>query len=720
MRGLVRWIAAGATAGVVALAGAMVPAASAAAAPALSAMPVPQVAVPSQVAAARAMTGLPGSGPQAGLRAIAAAPAAAPVDVGTKQIDDLAGVGADTSTAQDALDTLRSSSNIGLFVVFIDSFDGEQTSEWAKSAFQKSSLGDRDMLWVVAPSQLRYGFYVLNSFPMDKATIENVLAGPLQTGKQGDWSAAVVAAAEGLQGAVANGGNAGAPGTSTGNSSGSLAWIWIVVILGIGVIAFLWFRAFQRKKRAAADAAKNAGPPPEPYEQLSQRSVNALIQTDNAVRASESELQLADGEFGKDATAEFHAAHDDAKAKLTKAFQLRQEIDDEVPEDEQTRRGWMTQIIELCQQASDGLEAQSDKFGQLRDLKSRLPQVLASLPGDIDAQAARLPVAAATLQRLAGAYSAQALATVAGNTDQASERLDFARSSLAEAGKTAGDADNGAAVLAARAAQEAVGQATTLLDAIDRLDHDLATAAAQLATARSHVTQELADATAALKQGSAGAATTDIRQRLAAVQATLDATATAQAGKDPVTSLKQLTDADHALDDILAATQTAQRQEQRARASLQNELVTARSTVSAVDDFISTRRGAINSTARTRLAEAHRHLQEAQDLADTDAKGALAAAERATELARQAYAEARGDMDSWGGGPGGRGSAMRGFGGAILGGILINSVLNAGWRGGGWGGGFGGFGGGGGGGGGFGGGGSFGGGGGGFGGGGSF
>jgi len=354
----------------------------------------------------------------------------------------------------------------------------------------------------------------------------------------------------------------------------------------------------------------------------------------------------------------------------------------------------MAQIISLCQQASDGLEAQTQKFEKLRDLKSRLPQVLAALPGQIDAQNARLPQAAATLQRLGGAYSEQALATVAGNTDQANERLQFARTSVAEATKTAGEADNGSAVLAARAAQEAVKQATTLLDAIDRLDHDLAAAAAQLATARTHVTGELADARAALGEGSAGASTPDIQQRLTAVQSTLDATSTAEAGRDPVTSLKKLTDADHALDDILAATRTAQQQEKRARASLQNELVTAESTVSSVDDYISTRRGAMNSTARTRLAEAQRHLAQAHAQADTDATSALAEAQKATDLARQAYAEARNDMSDWGGGPG-RGSPMGGIGGAILGGILINSVLNSGHRGGGWGGGFGGFGGGG-------------------------
>jgi hypothetical protein len=83
---------------------------------------------------------------------------------------------------------------------------------------------------------------------------------------------------------------------------------------------------------------------------------------------------------------------------------------------------------------------------------------------------------------------------------------------------------------------------------------------------------------------------------------------TAQAARDPIYALKQLGDADRQLDGIAAATKSAQEQEQRDRAALDTELSTATSVVSGVSDYISTRRGAMNTTARTRLAEARRHL----------------------------------------------------------------------------------------------------------------
>jgi hypothetical protein len=661
----------------VALAGA----ASLLAAPAVGASPAvtaPAVAAPANGAAAGGVMPV-----NAVMHIDAGYARTAPVDVGTKQIDDLAGAGADTSAARAALDELRAKANIGLFVVLIDSFDGTPVKDWAQSAFQMSNLGNRDMLWVIAPSENRQGYYVSN-FPISQATIDGVLQGPLATGKAGDWSGAIVAAANGLADAVGSGGTS----SGAGSSSGSLAWLWLVLILAIGVIGFLWLRASKRRKAAEADAKKNAGPPPEPYEQLSARSVTALIQTDNAVQSSDSELQLAEAEFGEQATAEFRAAHDAAKSKLTKAFQLRQEIDDEIPESEDTRRGWMAQIIDLCNQAMNGLTAHTDKFGQLRNLASRLPSVLAALPGQIDAQAARLPQAAATLQRLSGAYSPAALATVSGNPDQANERLEYARTALAEATKHTGDTDHGAAVLAARSAQEAVQQAGTLLDAINRIDTDLGAAATKLAAERDAVVQELAAVSATLKQGSAGGSQDDILHRLAAIQATVNASKTADAARDPLTALKALNDADHALDDILADTRTAQQREARARAALDNELTAAASTISAVDDFISTRRGAVASTARTRLAEAQRHLAAARSLAGTDAKQALAEAQRATELARQAYDEAQNDMNDWTGGGYGRRSSMGGVAGGILGGIVIGSLLGGGrGYGGGWGGG---------------------------------
>ena len=97
---------------------------------------------------------------------------------------------------------------------------------------------------------------------------------------------------------------------------------------------------------------------------------------------------------------EFRTAFDAARESLTAAFEIRQQIDDDVPEDDQTKRAMMEEILARCADAADKLDAESDRFDDLRDLRSRLPQVLAELPGQIEAQQARIGAVGATLQRL--------------------------------------------------------------------------------------------------------------------------------------------------------------------------------------------------------------------------------------------------------------------------------------------------------------------------------
>jgi hypothetical protein len=175
------------------------------------------------------------------------------------------------------------------------------------------------------------------------------------------------------------------------------------------------------------------------------------------------------------------------------------------------------------------------------------------------------------------------------------------------------------------------------------------------------------------------------------------------AGKiNPIELVQRLETANERMDAVLAGVRDAQAQAQRAEAALSQTLLAARSQVSAAEDFITARRGAVGAEARTRLAEAGRLLVHAESSRAADPAGSLAAAQRANALAAEAISMARNDVDGFSGTGGmgdmfGGGRSARGGGdgslGAVLGGILIGSILSGG-RGGG-GGGFGGFGGGG-------------------------
>jgi hypothetical protein len=121
---------------------------------------------------------------------------------------------------------------------------------------------------------------------------------------------------------------------------------------------------------------------------------------------------------------------------------------------------------------------------------------------------------------------------------------------------------------------------------------------------------------------------------------------------------------------------------------LDQTLITARSAVAAADDFITTRRGAVGTDARTRLAEAQRHLQQAQ--AGGDPTVALREAQAADSMGRQALELAQADVSRWSGPSqgGGGGSLGVDLGSLVLGGILSGGLSGGrGGRGGGFGGG---------------------------------
>jgi hypothetical protein len=135
---------------------------------------------------------------------------------------------------------------------------------------------------------------------------------------------------------------------------------------------------------------------------------------------------------------------------------------------------------------------------------------------------------------------------------------------------------------------------------------------------------------------------------------------------------------------VLDAVRDQQQKVQSATAQLPTAMSAASSQISAANDFITTRRGGVGSTARTRVSEATRHLEAAVGLAPSDPVTALAEAAAAQSLAAQALSLAQNDVDSagragLGGGPGG--SFGGGLGGAILGGLIGGMLSGGGGRG---------------------------------------
>ena len=172
------------------------------------------------------------------------------------------------------------------------------------------------------------------------------------------------------------------------------------------------------------------------------------------------------------------------------------------------------------------------------------------------------------------------------------------------------------------------------------------------------------------------------RSRSAAARAAAAITAAGEAAgaakPDPIAALRLLGEAGSALDAGIAEARAAAERERRAAAALEQALLTARSTVAAAEDFVATRRGAVGPRARTRLAEARRHLQQA---GGPDPVAGLREAQQADAFAQEALRLARADVSGWNA-PSGTGSGLAvDLGSLVLGGIL--SGASGGYRGGG-------------------------------------
>jgi hypothetical protein len=625
---------------------------------------------------------------------IAGAPMAAsaqdPVELGGGHVVDQAGVvSGDEKVIEDAAAALYRDHKVDLYVVYVDRFTNpSQAADWANQTAENNNLGPTDYL--LAVSTEGHAFYLSgdSSGPVSDdqlAQIENQDIEPKL--KAGDWSGAAVAAANGLGDAVGGG----------GGGSGFF-WFFLIAIIVVGLIIFFVVRGRSKKKAATGPATPQSELQTMPLQDLERRAGSALVQTDDAVRTSEEELGFATAQYGAQSVVPFQAALDTAKAQLTDAFKLKQRLDDAEPDTDQQKRDWNAQIVQLCAAANDALDKQADAFDDLRALEKRIPQASSEIEAAAAAVQARIAQSTDALAALAGRYTDDSLATVHDNIAQATERLAFVETALAAAKQKSDAGDTSAAAIGVRAAEESVDQAKLLLDAVDRLGQDLAKNQQTIDATMAELASDLAEArTIAAASDPQGG----IAGVIAATEQTLDdVKSKIAAGRiNPLEIAQRLQTANQSIDGVLQGVRDARRQTERAQASLQQTLLSAQSRVSAGEDFITARRGAVGPEARTRLAEAGRLVVQAQATAASDPVTALAQAQRADQLAEQAIQLAQQDVGGFqpdtgglggmfGGGTGGGGfggsSGGRGNGamGAILGGILINSVLGGGGGGG--------------------------------------
>ena len=620
----------------------------------------------------------------------------------TDTTGELAGGEAAISAAAEA----AAAQGVQPFVVFVET-TGDRTAEaYAFETAEQNSLGTDDALILVAIEDRTD--YIWLSDGLDAITddeLASIISDTLEPGlRTRDFPQAVVDTIDALAAAVATAPVTAAPVTPApatyppdgggGGSDGDGGGIGLGTILAVGLIGggafLLWRRTRSPKPNAAAPAGTPGGPAPTDLRTLGRQANALLIATDERIRDAGQEVDFAEAQFGPDAVTELRAAVASARDDLAAAFTARQRLDDDVPEDDAARRAMLEDIVARTTRAQATLDSGTDGIRQLRDLERDAPTTLVGLPARIEGVEDRLPAAEATLGGLHG-YAQSTWAAVAGNLEEARKGLSGARNAVIVGSTAAAGGDRSDIAVATQEALEGVTGAATMLDAIDTL-------AATVADAERRIPDELREARTDLDAATTAAAQTAAAPTSEPLRTAAAALATAQAAADrrpldPIDALRLATEAHRAADAALVAVRDAAAAADRLRLAAGSSVQAATAQVQRASGFIEARRRGVGETARTRLAEAQRHLAQAHGLVAAQPQAAMDDAARAGAMADEAYRLAQADFSDWDqGGPGwGQrsgtpdGDQTAQILGQILGGV-IGGVIAGGSRGGGWGG----------------------------------
>ncbi len=639
------------------------------------------------------------------------------------QITDRVGaLGDRRASVVQALDRLYDDRRVQLFVVYVRDFSGRPGQDWADATAERNALGLDDVLLAVATHDRQYGYSADPGSRFTQAQLDEVARTAIEPAlRRNDWAGAAIGAANGYAAVLAGRpvpiptltpGPAD-PGAAAGDGTSATDLVLPVVLVG-GAGAVAAYAYAKRRRRAETRTTPQGGqgwgppkePAPPPLDELDGEARRTLVATDDAVRTSQEELGFASAQFGEEAVRPFTEAVGFAEEQLTASFRLRQKLDDSFPEDDPTRRAMLDEILRRCAEANARLDAETEDFDRLRALERTAPEALAAVEAAFREQTGRIGTAEAALTAMRERYAETAAAPVAGDVEQAKDRLVFATTHVDQARRRIDAGDNGGAAVHIRAAEGAVDQAARLIEAVDRRARDLAEAVGRLTGALAETDADLAEARGLVKGTAEGVSTADLQGRIARAESVAaEVRRGVDAGRyDPIDVLRRVEEADAALDEALEGVRERESGTRRARVLLDQVMLTARSAIGAASDYITTHRGAVGSEARTRLAEARRRWEKARSLADADdPQTALVEAQQADALARRAQDLAEQDVRTYGnpnglgGVTGVGGSGGGGLGGAVLGGIVLGGLFGGGRGGGhgGSGGGGGGFGGGG-------------------------
>lgn len=598
-----------------------------------------------------------------------AAYAVDPVDL-SSNFEDYAGVVSDESGVRAAVEDVPGQD---LWVVVVDDFNGMSPDQWVQQTYRLSGLESHDGILAISVGTSEIYGYSVASDGVTENVLSNAADGDmLGLLGAGHWDEGIITFADNVNEAVTSG-NTG--GGGTGGSGGSSVPNLIPYIAGAGALGLgvAGISAMSGKKRRIEGEKK--------YEQLGERASGELLAADDEVRSGTAELEFARAEFGLEATQGFQAALAKAQQAVKQAFQLRHELDDDVPETPKQQHEMNTKIIELAGNARAAMAEQSKGFAELRNLASRVENKVAELDtrrGELEGQ---LRLAGDKIENLTHNFPENSLTTLRTYPAQIQTLLASVSESLGQAREEISSGDRNGAVQYARMAEGTLQQAAKLHQRIDDAPNLLATAKEDMRKGVRSLTSDIEDARR-LGKGDSNIA---LRQREAEE---VIARATSGNNVDLLAIVDQLTEAESKLDLALSGVREDDENLQKYKVNIEKYDTQIAAAILGIDEDITRYRDAVSANTRTLLENTQSALNKARE---TPFEQQLQAYINANELSSRTRRSLDNDLDAYrrrrNGGGGGLtpGGALGGeIAGAILGGVARSIIYGGGgYRGGG-------------------------------------
>lgn len=589
-----------------------------------------------------------------------------------------------------------------LYVVFVDSFDGQSSDVWSSQALDANGGSTSNVgVYAVAVEDRAFAVQLGDQWPVGALDdMYNAAYDRLRSGSEPDWAGSALALAEAASQPSFSGGGTTSGGPSTSADGESAAWLGA----GAGAVALagggIWAYSRRKKKadtQASLESARAIEPTNtsdlmnQPMEVLERLAEEELVSTDEAIRNSREELDIATAEFGAERTRSFTRAMNNSTTTLQKAFALKQRLNSGAVRDEYEKRALLVEIISSCGVADDALESEAQNFADMRSLLMNAGPALDNVTQSTIDLRARIPEAEAQLEHLKTQYSSAMLSTITDNVPMAKVSLEEAERNL-ELGRTIASkpaGQQGGLVDAIHQAEEAATNADKLLKGIENAQSDITAAKAGLPGLIKEIEDEIEEATQLRSQGLAQGTQADW-QALDAVVAKAKAQLTevhSAVQTNPLGAWHLLTEVDSKLDEQLDTVRTTTADHNRQLQIFDKQMATAQAAITAAEDFIKTRGRLVKSDARTHLANAQRLFAETHQGRNSQTRQATELARQAARAAKLASQQAQRDVDDYNRRQQRQSSSNAG---GIITGMVINEILNGSSRGGGFGGGFGG------------------------------